>query len=190
MDTPDIRFRESVRPSDAAAVERIVASTGFFRPDEIAVAVELVRERLDRGPDSGYHFVFAEQARAADEPRAHPEGNLGRVSPTSPPRACVLGYACFGPIPCTIDSYDLYWIAVGEAARGRGLGRRILLEAERRIAAMGGARVYIETSSRPLYDPTRGFYAAAGYREEARLADFYTAGDDKVIYVRRLPPPT
>lgn len=175
MDTPDIRFRESARPSDAAAVERIVGSTGFFRPDEIAVAVELVRERLDRGPESGYHFVFAEQARAADEP---------------PHEHAVLGYACFGPIPCTIDSYDLYWIAVGEAARGRGLGRRILLEAERRIAAMGGARVYIETSSRPLYDPTRGFYAAAGYREEARLADFYTAGDDKVIYVRRLPPQT
>ena len=62
------RFRTEPKPDDIAAIRRIVASTGFFRPDEIAVAVELVEERLARGLEaSGYHFVFAEDATAPFE---------------------------------------------------------------------------------------------------------------------------
>ena len=43
-------------------------------------------------------------------------------------------------------------------------------------------QVYIETSNREQYAPTRGFYLRCGYRQEALLKDFYAVGDDKVIY--------
>jgi hypothetical protein len=46
--------------------------------------------------------------------------------------------------------------------------------------------VYIETSNRPQYEPTRGFYLRCGYRIDAVLEDFYAAGDAKVIYVKAL----
>jgi hypothetical protein len=46
--------------------------------------------------------------------------------------------------------------------------------------------VYVETSGRRDYAPTRAFYERAGYRPEARLADFYAPGDDKWIYVKPL----
>lgn len=157
-----LALREEVRPADLAAVRAIVASTGFFRPDEIDVAVELVEERLARGAASGYEFVFAERGGAT------------------------VGYACFGPIACTLGSYDLFWIAVEEGCRGQGLGRLLLGQAEARIRAVGGRRVYIETSSQPRYEPTRGFYHAAGYALEARLVEFYAPGDDKLVYVRAL----
>jgi ribosomal protein S18 acetylase RimI-like enzyme len=170
-------LRTDVLSSDPAAIRRIVASTGFFRPAEVDVAVELADERLARGDASGYHFVLLDERPAIDEdqtgPRAHPPEAL-------------LGYACFGPIACTVDSFDLYWIAVDAAHQGRGLGRRLMHEAEARIRALGGKRIYIETSSQPLYEPTRRFYQASGYTEQARLPDFYTAGDDKIIYCRRL----
>lgn len=165
-------IRTEPRPTDPAAIRRIVASTGFFRPDEVEVAVELADERLAKGEASGYHFVFLD-----DGPAPTPDASAGGAA---------IGYACFGPIPCTVDSFDLYWIAVDESHRGKGLGRAVLREAEARVMAMGGRRVYIETSSQPLYEPTRRFYLASGYAEEARLRDFYTAGDDKIIYARRL----
>lgn len=165
-DDSTVIVRTEVRPADPSAIRRIVASTGFFRPDEIEVAVELADERLTKGAASGYHFVFLD---LPDTP-----------APTT------IGYSCFGPIPCTVDSFDLYWIAVDQTHRGKGLGRRLILETEARIGAMGGRRVYIETSSQPLYAPTQGFYRASGYTEEARLRDFYTAGDDKIIYARHL----
>src|SRR5690606_37228217 len=97
-----------------------------------------------------------------------------------------IAYACYGPIPCADGSWDLYWIAAHAARRARGYGRLLLRAAESRMAAAGARRIYIETSSRPLYDPTRAFYAACGYTVEARLRDFYAPGDDKLIYSRSL----
>src|SRR3954468_9257707 len=106
-------LRYDVRPHDAVAVREIVSSTGFFHDFEIDVAVELVQERLVQGLASGYYFVFS------DDPAT------GRA----------IGYACFGPIPCTVGSFDLYWIAVHNDWRGRGLGTRLMREAERSMAS-------------------------------------------------------
>ena len=157
-----VEFRDTVRDTDTQAVRDIVASSGFFAPHEIDIAVELVEEHLARGPASGYQFVFA---NVDGQP---------------------VGYACYGPIGCTVGSFDLYWIAVQAASRGHGLGRRLLRQVEQRVIRAGGRRLYIETSSRPLYEPTRRFYESCGYHAEARLDDFYSPGDAKVIYVKRL----
>ena len=89
----------------------------------------------------------------------------------------------------TQSSWDLYWIAVDAAAQGRGLGRAVLAESERRIAAAGGRRVYVETSSRPQYLPTRSFYERCGYAVGAVLDDFYAPGDGKVVFVKALLDP-
>lgn len=157
-----ITFRGEVSPADVAAVRAIVASTGFFSPAEIDVAVELVQERLAKGDESTYRFLFADDADH------------------------VVGYTCYGPIPCTASSFDLYWIAVHQEAHGRGIGRELMRRTQEAIIAAGGDRVYIETSSRPQYEPTQRFYLACGYREVARLADFYAPGDGKIIYERIL----
>lgn len=155
-----IQLREHVVPADASAVREIVASTGFFHDYEIDVAVELVDERLAKGPASGYFFIFAEQD--------------GRVA----------GYSCYGPIACTSHSYDLFWIAVHKDFQRQGLGRLLLVESEKRIAAAGGRRIYVETSGRDQYEPTRSFYEHCDYTREATLAEFYGPGDDKVMYVK------
>jgi ribosomal protein S18 acetylase RimI-like enzyme len=157
-----INWREEPRASDLERVREIVASSGFFSEAEIGVAVELVEERLKKGVESGYHFVFAEQDRK------------------------VAGYSCFGPIPCTAESYDIYWIAVQEELRGSGLGVEVLKRVEGKIREMGGKRIYVETSSREQYRPTRSFYSRCGYRKEATLENFYAHGDHKVIYLRVL----
>lgn len=157
-----LTFREEVRPGDVAAVRDIVASTGFFHEHEVAVAMELVEERLKRGVASGYLFLFAEDA--------------GRAA----------GYACYGEIACTRGSWDLYWIAVHDACRNRGIGRLLLAGAEERIAARDGRAIWVETSGQEKYLPTREFYLRCGYRQEAVLKDFYAAGDDKVLFVKRL----
>jgi len=158
----EIKIREEVCAADVERVRSIVASSGFFRPDEVAVAVELVDERLARGSASGYRFVFAEM-----------EGET-------------VGYACYGPIACTVHSYDIFWIAVQHDLRGQGLGKYLLQAVEARIARLGGRRIYIETSTLPQYEPTRHFYLACGYKTECILRDFYAPGDSKMIFVKVL----
>jgi ribosomal protein S18 acetylase RimI-like enzyme len=160
-------IRDQLKSTDSAAVREILVSSGFFYEEEVAVAEELVQERQAKGPASGYHFLLADSAGGSGKPRT-------------------VGFTCFGPIALTHGSHDLFWIAVHEQARHSGLGSRLLAESERRIAGMGGRRVYVETSSRPLYEPTRSFYLKRGYRTEATLEDFYAPGDGKVIFVKVL----
>ncbi len=155
-----ITFREEVIPSDIETVREILESSGYFYKEEIAVGVELVEERLNKGIASGYHFLFAEEN--------------GRV----------VGYTCFGEIACTKGSFDLYWIAVHNDIRGSGIGKKLLALTEKKISEMGGKRIYVETSNRKQYESTRVFYIKCRYSVEAILKDFYGPGDDKVIFLR------
>lgn len=155
-----ISFRETVRPDDVETIRTLARSSGYFTAEEIAIAVELIEERLARGKASGYEFIFAELD--------------GRT----------VGYTCFGLIGCTKASYDLYWIVVDDAVRGKKIGTALLEVTEKTIASIGGRRVYAETSSKPQYESTRQFYLRKGYFEEAVIKDFYDTNDSKVIYVK------
>jgi len=158
----DCSLRTVPRPGDAAAVRRLVTATGFFSGEEVKIAGELIEEALTQGELAGYSFIFAER-----------EGVLA-------------GYCCFGPVPLTRESFDLYWIAVMPDSQCAGLGRRLIATAEETIRERGGTRVYVDTSSRTLYLPTRSFYEKLGYWQAAFLPDFYASGDGKIIYCKTL----
>ncbi len=163
LEMNNITWREEPVSEDIGNIVRIVESTCFFNDEELAVAAELVGERLNKGTASGYYFIFAEI-----------KGN-------------VTGYSCYGPVPGTLNSFDLYWIAVADESRGAGLGRAIINKTEQKINSMDGKKIYIETSSKELYIPTRIFYENCGYTAEAFLKDYYAPSDDKIIYVKTLP---
>lgn len=149
--------------ADAPYIQDILESTGFFYPHEIDVALELVAANLEQGTEkSGYSFIVARH------------------------NSTPAGFACFGKTPCTTNSFDLYWIAVHQNLKGRGIGKKLLSMAEKSIAAQGGKNIWVETSSRPLYEPTRLFYLKTGYRLIATLPEFYAANDDKHIYVKNV----
>lgn len=160
----DITYRTDVRTSDRNDVRQIVESTEFFSEAEAGIAVELVEERLSKGLQSGYHFLFGELT--------------GRM----------IGYTCFGPIPGAANRYDLYWIVVHHDFRRAGIGKSLMVKTEEAIEKQGGERIYIDTSSRDQYRTTRLFYQSCGYQKEAVLKDFYGSGDDKVIYVKPIRP--
>jgi ribosomal protein S18 acetylase RimI-like enzyme len=137
-----------------------VTATRVFYPKERTIALELLQERLRLGPKSGYAFFFAERGEE------------------------FVGYCAWGAVPLTEQSYDLYWIAVAPNCQGEGIGQELMALAERAVGRRGGGALYIETSSRGVYDRTRRFYRAAGYRQVARLRDFYAPGDHKVVFCK------
>jgi len=157
-----LSIRTEAEARDRDRVREITLATGMFHAPEVAVAVELVDDRLAKGTRSDYHFLFADA----------PQGTLG--------------YACYGWNSMTQSSWELYWIAVDPSAQGHGIGRRLLDIVERDVAARGGSRLYVETSGRTAYVPTRAFYLARGYAVGAELPHFYAPDDGKVIFVKAL----
>lgn len=158
------KIRRELTMADRAPVRGLLDATGFFNPEELEVAMELVDDRIALGTESHYRFLVAEHG--------------GHVA----------GYACWGPIPGTVESADLYWIAVDPTLQGLGIGRKLLAEAECWMAAQGRPRVYLETAGRALYAPTRAFYLACGYHVAAELEDFYAPGDSRVTFLKVLDP--
>lgn len=151
-----------IRPTVAADRDEIVgfaASTGFFQPGELTIAAEVLDDSI-ASPGVEYESWTALY-----------DGRVG-------------GWVCFGPTPCTIGTFDLYWIAVDRALQGRGVGRALMDHAERLIRRRGGRLVIVETAGRPDYEPTRQFYIRLNYAESARVPDFYGPGDDKVVYTK------
>jgi ribosomal protein S18 acetylase RimI-like enzyme len=150
--------------ADRARVDAIVTATAVFRPAERAVALE----------------VF-------DSAVSHPGVDYSVIG-VYDDRDSLIGFACYGPTPCTECTWDLYWIAVDPACQGQGVGSALMEAAERDIASRGGRLVVVETSSRPDYTPTRAFYEALRYEATARVPGFYAADDDLIIYIKTLDP--
>mgnify|MGYP006171606365 CR=1 FL=1 len=80
-------------------------------------------------------------------------------------------------------AFDLYWIAVVPGRQGAGLGRQLIVEAERRSATQGATAMFIDTAGRDQYHPTRAFYERCGYELDASLEGFYGPGDGKAIFL-------
>ncbi|MFA5323228.1 MAG: GNAT family N-acetyltransferase [Smithella sp.] len=153
-------YRQQIQISDIEAIANIVESSGFFSDEEVEIAIELAEEKLERQDASSYRFLFAEK------------GNR------------VIGYTCYGLIPATSSSYDIYWIVVSKDLRGQGLGKMLMAAIEKLIYQSGGRQIYAETSSREQYKPTHKFYESCGYYQEAFLKNFYSEGDSKIIYAK------
>lgn len=78
----------------------------------------------------------------------------------------------------------LYSLATAAAARGRGLGRRLLAAVETTAAARGVQRIRLEV--RRDNAAAVGLYEQAGYRRIAALPAYYDDGADAWRYEKTL----
>jgi GNAT superfamily N-acetyltransferase len=93
-----------------------------------------------------------------------------------------VGVAYCEPERMTRQTWNLQLIAIRPDRQGQGRGAALLHYVEQTLASRGGRMLVVETSGLPDFERTRTFYTKCGYEEEARIRDFYTAGDDKVVY--------
>jgi ribosomal protein S18 acetylase RimI-like enzyme len=171
--------------ADADRVLEITRITGVFREDELRIAEEVFADCVSApGPSGGMDVESGVGPRGhAGPPDSHPTRPYYALGAEIEGR--LVGWVCWGQTPCTEGTWDLYWLAVDPAAHGRGVGRALVVEMERRLK--GRARlISIDTSGRLDYGPTRAFYAALGYTAVAIVPDFYAPGDDQVIFTRQL----
>ena len=155
----------SIRPMirrDRPFVVELLKATPEFRPDEVAIAEEVIDSYLFDPVESGYYIAVSEKGPG------------------------IVGYICYGPTPLTDGTWDIYWLAVAPSQQGNGIGSALMHYAEKKIRKARGRLSIIETSGTPEYEKTRHFHSSQGYEIIARIPDFYLPGDDKIIYRKRL----
>ena len=157
-----IRWCEESNRDD---VLMLLSGTGFFRLDEIEIAKEVLDAGIKDGITGHYRSYVIEKL------------NYNKTSQ-------VVGWICFGPTPCTVGSFDLYWIAVSKQHQGQGVGKLLMNFAECEMKKLGARLSVIETSSREIYNPTRSFYEKLGYTQNACIPDFYDIKDHKVVFTK------
>lgn len=98
----------------------------------------------------------------------------------------VVGVAYCELEPMTDGTWNLRLIAIDPDCQGKGRGTLLLGCVEKKSIERGGRMLLVETSGLDSFDRTRAFYRKCGYQEEARIREFYTAGDDKIVYRKLL----
>jgi ribosomal protein S18 acetylase RimI-like enzyme len=150
-------------PTDRSIIAGLIVSVKQFNQAEVECALELIDVYLTDPQQTDYQIIVA--------------GDSG-----TQPNA----YACWGPVPLTQGTYDLYWIATHPGFRGRGLGRALIESIENAIAESGGRLLVAETSAKKSYEGTIEFYRHLGFEATSHIKDFYDVGDDRLIFVKRL----
>jgi ribosomal protein S18 acetylase RimI-like enzyme len=158
----EIKIRKTVS-EDRQAIKTMLVDTNIFNQEEIDCALELIDTYLNNPSQKDYLIVSAIN-----------EDNE------------IAGYACYGKAPLTNGTYDLYWIAVKPEYQRHGIGKTLLNHVEEEIERLSGRLLLAETSSRAVYEKTRQFYINNCFSEEARVKDFYSRGDDKIIYRKEI----
>ena len=148
-------------PEDKDVVMAILKRTKFFRPEELKIAEEVFDDSISGDPEVDYQSFVAREAHKT------------------------IGWVCLGPTPCTVGTFDIYWLAVDPEHQNSGVGTSLVQYATTIIKNLGGRMIAVDTSGSQRYLPTRHFYEKLGYCNEACIKDFYSVGDDKIIYIKR-----
>lgn len=96
------------------------------------------------------------------------------------------GFSYCEPERATDGTFNLLAIAVMPEDHGKGIGSMLVAALEARLRAQAARVLIVETSALDEYADTWAFYRARGFVEEARIRDFYSEGEHKIVFWKHL----
>jgi GNAT superfamily N-acetyltransferase len=147
-----------LKQGDSKKLEEILKRISNFNRQEVEVAMELVNIAESNPAQEDYNiFVYEKDGK-------------------------VFGYHCTGKRPLTDAVYDMYWIVADPEATEKGIGKKLLKHAEEFVKQQNGRWLLAETSSKDSYARTRNFYLRNNYSIVAEINDFYSIGDNLIVF--------
>lgn len=147
-----------VTPDDMPALKAVVDAIGLFPSDMLD---EMMAGYFSGNADKGFWLTD--------------DGTGGPMA-----------VAYYAPERMTEGTWNLYLIGVHPDCQGKGHGAALLRHVEQILANRGERVLLAETSGLPAFERTRAFYGKCGYEQEARIRDFYQAGEDKIVFRKAL----
>jgi len=87
------------------------------------------------------------------------------------------------------DAQGIYWTSylfVHPAYYRRGIGSYLANAIEQRLKSLGARKIYLDVGNARDQPEAIGFHTKHGYVKEGELKDFFRAGEDKLIFGKRL----
>lgn len=150
-----------ITPNDTTALIALAEATGLFEPSQ----TEELAQMLDQ------HF----NGETENQDLWFTDDDNGPV-----------GVAYVAPERMTEGTWNLYLIAIRPDRQRQGRGVALLRHVEQTLAERGERVLLVETSGLESFEYVRSFYRKSGYDEEARIREFYKAGDDKLVFRKAL----
>lgn len=150
-----------ITPADTPALVALSGSSGLFKPDEL----DAIQGMLDE-----YHATNAANGHII----AYEDGGT------------LVGIAYFAPKVFTDRVWELLMIAVDAPRHRQGIGSKMLLAVEEAVRGSNGRLLLIETSDKSSFERTRLFYRKHGHTEVAHIPDYFTDGDGKASFIKRV----
>ena len=161
----------TVRVASAADVGALAAVLDTIELFPSAMLEEMIAPFLADGSDDLWLVVGEEDASAEDG------GESG-----------ALGLAFCEPERMTDGTFNLLALGVRADRQGEGLASAMIDDLESRLRSNGGRVLIVETSGLPEYETVRGLYERRGFTRQATIPEFYAAGEDKVVFWKKLAP--
>lgn len=152
-----------IKKEDRRILFSILSESKVFTEEEIDVAMEIIDTVLNNRDQKDYIIYCIVDYQ--DQP---------------------IGYICYGPTPMTKGTFDLYWIVVNPKWQNKGIGSRLLNFLEEYVKRQGGRMILADTSSIPEYEKTHKFYTSNGFKEVARIFDYYYPGNDRITFCKKI----
>lgn len=149
-----------------------------FRADDGAAVVELV---VEAGLFNREEAAFL--AHGALEPDGNGSTCLVQDDADGEGLAAVLFYR---PEEAADRAFDLTMIAVRPDVQGSGRGTALMRYAEQDLRSRGQRLLIVRTSGTDDYRRTRAFYKGIGYTQHSQVPDYWSDGDDLVMFSKRL----
>ncbi len=151
-----------VVPADTPSLVALSGSSGLFKTEELDAIQEMLDDYHSTKIGGGHQILTYDES-----------GTL-------------LGIAYFCPKEFTDRVWELLMIAVDAARHRQGIGSRMLLAVEEAIKTANGRLLLIETSDKSSFERTRQFYRKQGYSEVSRIPDYFTDGEGKASFTKRM----
>ena len=149
------------KPDDTDTIMNLAEAIGMFEEEELEVLGGMLGGYFEGSLGEGHSWIVCDDGG-------------------------IVGVGYFAPEQYAYGVYNLYFIAVHPKYQGKGYGSAMLNRVEKTLTEKGERLLLVETSGLPNFEMTRKFYHKLGYEEEAKIRDYYKAGDDKIIFRKAL----
>jgi ribosomal protein S18 acetylase RimI-like enzyme len=167
-EVPEVRIKAGITPPEVEGVLDLAAASGLFSSDAMMSAEDMAWDSAYGDGSAPHDFLLAVL------------GEPGNARP--------VGFVCYGPIPHWPDSFELYGIAVDPEFRRMGIGSALVAEVNRRVAALRGKRIFLETGTDRAFEPAHAFYEVNGYERESRFHKQFIPVEGGVVYRLNVDP--